>query len=330
MNRKNAVLLVNLGTPESPDKKSVRRFLRDFLSDRRVVDGSRLIWLPILYLIVLPLRSQRVAKLYKKIWFENDSPLRFYTQSQAKKLADKLAGENITVDYAMTYGKPSIAQQMRKFAQQGVTNLTVLPLYPQYSVSTTAPVFDQISAAIKQQFNFPALNFIHDYHDHPLYISALVNSIKKSWQEKGQSQLLIFSFHGIPKRYVTLGDVYQQHCQSTVQLVVSALGLGQEQYKLCYQSRVGREEWLKPYLDKTLPEIAKGGIHSIDIISPAFSCDCLETLEELAIDNKTLFLENGGKQYHYIPCLNDSEAQIQLFTALVNGPAVAHYGRQGE
>jgi len=323
MNKKNAVLLVNLGTPESPDKKSVRKFLRDFLSDKRVVDTPRLIWLPILYLIVLPLRSQRVARLYKKIWFENDSPLRFYTQSQTQKLADKLACENTMVEYAMTYGKPTIAQQMDKFQQQGITNLTVLPLYPQYSVSTTAPVFDQISAAIKQQFNFPALNFIHDYHDHPLYISALVNSIKKNWQEKGQSELLLFSFHGIPKRYVTLGDVYQQHCETTVQLVVRTLGLSEAQYQLCYQSRVGREEWLKPYLDITLPEIAKKGIHSVDIISPAFSCDCLETLEELAIDNKSLFLENGGEQYHYIPCLNDSEEHIQLFQALVNGTRIA-------
>ncbi|MCG6202362.1 ferrochelatase [Psychromonas antarctica] len=317
MNKKHAVLLVNLGTPESPDTKSVRSFLLDFLSDRRVVDIARIIWLPILYLIILPTRSARVAKLYKKIWFENDSPLRFYTKLQTQKLADRLVSQNITVEYAMTYGKPSIAQQIQKLQLQGITNLTVLPLYPQYSVSTTAPVFDQLSAAIKKQFNFPAINFIHDYHDHPLYIRALVESIRSHWLVHGKGQCLVFSFHGIPKRYVTLGDVYQMHCEQTVQLVVTELGLTDLQYKLCYQSRVGREEWLKPYLDETLPKIATQGIEMIDVISPAFSCDCLETLEELAMDNKALFLASGGKQFHYIPCLNDSDAHIALLQALV-------------
>mgnify|MGYP001285338641 CR=1 FL=1 len=321
MDKKRALLLVNLGTPEKPTKRSVRAFLRDFLSDRRVVDISRVIWLPILYLIILPIRSKRIAKLYQKIWLNNESPLRFYTQLQTEKLALQLQAENIHVDHAMTYGLPSIASKLKQFTEQGITDLTVLPLYPQYSVATTAPVFDQLSDAIKRQFNFPTLKFIHDYHDHPLYIHALVNSIKQSWQEKGQSECLIFSFHGIPKRYVGLGDVYQAQCEHTAQLIVEKLGLTKQQYKLCYQSRVGREEWLKPYLDKTLPEMAKAGIQSVDIISPAFACDCLETLEELAIENKALFLKNGGKQYHYIPCLNDSDAHLSLFRAL----AIAKY-----
>jgi len=316
MEKQRAVLLVNLGTPQAPTKRSVRFFLRDFLSDKRVVDLKRVIWLPILYLIILPLRSARVAKLYKKIWFENESPLRFYIRSQSEKLAMQLQPQGIRVDYAMTYGEPSIAGKLKQFAQQGVSDLTVLPLYPQYSVSTTAAVFDQVADAFKKKFNFPALTFIHDYHDHPLYIQALVNSIKQAWQDKGQSECLIFSFHGIPKRYVTLGDVYQMQCERTVQRVVDKLGLTAKQYKLCYQSRVGREEWLKPYLDETLAEMAKAGIHAVDIISPAFACDCLETLEELAIDNKALFLESGGKQYRYIPCLNDSDAHISLLRAL--------------
>lgn len=318
MKKKQALLLVNLGTPQTPTKRSVRAFLREFLSDKRVVDVTRIIWLPVLYLIILPFRSVRVAKLYKKIWFENESPLRFYSKSQSEKLALQLHEQGVSVDYAMTYGQPSISAKLKLFAQQGVTDLTVLPLYPQYSVSTTAPVFDQVADLFKKQFNFPALTFIHDYHDHPLYIQALVNSIKQSWQEKGQSEYLIFSFHGIPKRYVTLGDVYQAQCERTVQLVVDKLGLTEDQYKLCYQSRVGREEWLKPYLDDTLPKMAKRGIVSIDIISPAFACDCLETLEELAIENKNLFLDNGGQQYHYIPCLNDSKQQIKLLSALFN------------
>tara|TARA_R110001592_G_scaffold285867_5_gene554438 strand:+ start:885 stop:1841 length:957 start_codon:yes stop_codon:yes gene_type:complete len=317
MSKKRGVLLVNLGTPEQPTKKYVREFLRDFLSDRRVVDTSRLIWLPILYLVILPIRSIKVAKLYKEIWTNGESPLRFYTESQTKKLADKLADKKVNVKYAMTYGKPSIAQQLQQFNEQGVEQLTVLPLYPQYSVSTTAPVFDQLSDAIKQQFNFPELRFIHNYHDHPLYIKQLVDSIKHSWESNGRSQCLVFSFHGIPKRYVTLGDVYQQHCEKTVALVVAGLQLKAEQYKLCYQSRVGREEWLKPYLDASLPEMVKQGIESIDIISPAFACDCLETLEELSVENRELFLESGGKSYHYIPCANDSDAQIALLADLV-------------
>ena len=316
MDKKRAVLLVNLGTPVMPTKQSVRAFLRDFLADKRVIDIARIIWLPILYLVILPIRSPRVAKLYQKIWFKDESPLRFYTRSQSNKLAAQLQSENISVDYAMTYGKPSIASKIKQFSEQGITELTVIPLYPQYSVSTTAPVFDQLGDAIKKQVNFPAINFIHDYHDHPLYISALADSIKAFWEVNGRSECLIFSFHGIPKRYVSLGDVYQTHCERTVQLVVAALGLMDQQYKLCYQSRVGREEWLKPYLDETLPKIAKAGVRSLDIISPAFSCDCLETLEELAMENKARFLANGGKQYHYIPCLNDSDEQLSLLYAL--------------
>lgn len=318
MGKKRALLLVNLGTPDKPSNRSVRAFLREFLSDRRVVDVARIIWLPLLYLIILPIRSARVAKLYKKIWFENESPLRFYSRSQSEKLAVQLQEQGVSVDYAMTYGQPSIAVKLQQFAQQGVSDLTVLPLYPQYSVSTTAAVFDQVADAYKNRFNFPALTFIHDYHDHPLYIQALVNSIEQSWQSHGQGECLIFSFHGIPKRYVTLGDVYQMQCERTVQLVIDKLGLAVEQYKLCYQSRVGREEWLKPYLDETLPQMAKEGMLSVDIISPAFACDCLETLEELAIENKNVFLANGGRKYHYIPCLNDSNLQIQLLTALFN------------
>ena len=318
MIKKRGVLLVNLGTPEQPNKKKVRAFLRDFLSDRRVVDTARIIWLPILYLIILPIRSGKVAKLYKEIWMDGESPLRYYTASQAKKLSQKLAAKKISVKYAMTYGKPSIAEQLKKFNEEGVEQLTVLPLYPQYSVSTTAPIFDQLSDAIKQHFNFPELKFIHDYHDHPLYIKQLIDSIKHSWETNGRSQCLVFSFHGIPKRYVTLGDVYQQHCEQTVALVVAGLQLAESDYKLCYQSRVGREEWLTPYLDASLPKMVKAGIESIDIISPAFACDCLETLEELAVENKELFLDSGGKTYHYIPCANDNEAQIALFTSLVD------------
>lgn len=313
---KKAVLLVNLGTPESATKKSVRHFLSEFLSDKRVVDRPRWFWLPLLNFIILPVRVPVITKLYQKIWFDNESPLRFYTKQQAKKLSDKLETKNISVNYAMTYGEPSISSQLQAFQQNGLTNVIILPLYPQYSVSTTAPIFDQVAQYVKGQFDFPAINFIHDYHDHPLYIAALVNSIKKQWAKTKQSELLVFSFHGIPKRYVTLGDPYQKHALKTAELVVKALGLTQEQYAVCYQSRIGKEEWLTPYLDKSLQEFGKSGVKSIDIISPAFACDCLETLEELAIENKQLFLDNGGEQYHYIPCLNDSDEHIELLASV--------------
>ena len=314
--KKKAVLLVNLGTPAQATKKSVKRFLKDFLSDKRVVDRPRWFWLPLLNFIILPVRVPVITKLYQKIWFENDSPLRFYTKNQTEKLASKLVEDKIIVDYAMTYGAPSIAKQIEKLQQQGITDLTVLPLYPQYSVSTTAPIFDQVAQYIKGQFDFPAINFIHDYHDHPLYIQALANSIKQQWMKTKQSELLVFSFHGIPKRYVTLGDSYQKHALKTAELVVKALSLTQDQYAVCYQSRIGREEWLTPYLDKSLQEFGKSGVKSIDIISPAFACDCLETLEELAIENRDLFLDNGGEQYHYIPCLNDSDEHIELLASV--------------
>ncbi|WP_354624371.1 ferrochelatase [Psychromonas sp. MME2] len=318
MDKRRAVLLVNLGTPAMPTKKGVKQFLKAFLSDKRVVDQPRWFWLPLLNFIILPIRTAKVTKLYQSIWTKDGSPLRFYTQRQTEKLALQLNQQNIMVDYAMTYGNPSIASQIEKFVQQGVTELTVLPLYPQYSVSTTAPIFDQIAAAFKNKFNFPALTFIHDYHDHPLYIEALVDSIKNHWQTHGQAELLVFSFHGIPKRYVSLGDVYQQQVEGTVARVVAALGLRDKQYQLCYQSRVGREEWLTPYLDLSLAEFARSGVKSVDIISPAFACDCLETIEELAVENRALFLANGGDQYHYIKCLNDNDSQISLFNAIIN------------
>lgn len=314
--KKKAVLLVNLGTPQAATKKSVRRFLKDFLSDKRVVDRPRWFWLPLLNFIILPVRVPVITKLYQKIWFKNDSPLRFYTKIQADKLAIKLQNENTSVNYSMTYGEPSIATQLDKLQQEGVTHLTVLPLYPQYSVSTTAPIFDQVAEYVKGKFDFPAINFIHDYHDHPLYIDALVRSIQKQWQQTKQSDMLIFSFHGLPKRYVTLGDPYQKQALKTAELVINQLGLTENQVAVCYQSRIGKEEWLTPYLDKSLVELAKSGVKSIDIISPAFACDCLETLEELAIENRDLFLDNGGEEYHYIPCLNDSEDHIHLLAEI--------------
>ena len=316
MKHRAAVLLVNLGTPANDDEKSVKAFLKQFLSDKRVVDLPRLLWLPLLNLVILPFRTKKATKAYKKIWTATGSPLRNMTEGLTTKLALGLTAKGISCDFAMTYGEPSISDKISEFQRDGVTDVTIIPLYPQYSVSTTAPVFDQVAAHIKQQMDFPALNFIHDYHDHPLYIDALCQSIQAQWSKTGQSDKLVFSYHGIPKRYVTKGDPYQSHCQRTTQLVVKQLGLSESQYMLAYQSRFGKEEWLTPYVDQELEALAKSGCASVDVICPAFSTDCLETLEEMAIENKVLFIESGGQKFNYIGCLNDADSHVELMAEL--------------
>lgn len=316
MNKKYAVLLVNLGTPANDDVKSVKAFLKQFLSDKRVVDLPRILWLPLLNFVILPFRSKTATKAYKKIWAPTGSPLRIMTERLLNKLSNELEPQAITCDFAMTYGKPSIADTLVKLEKKGITDITIIPLYPQYSVSTTAPVFDQVADYVKNQMNFPAINFKHDYHDHPLYIDALCQSIKKQWDETGKSEKLVFSFHGIPKRFVTKGDPYQQHCERTTELVVKQLGLNPSEYLLAYQSRFGKEEWLTPYVDKELVSLAQSGCASIDVLCPAFATDCLETLEEMAMENEALFLQTGGKQFNYISCLNDDDSQVKLMAHL--------------
>jgi len=314
--KNRAVLLVNLGTPANDDEKSVKAFLKQFLSDKRVVDLPRLFWLPLLNLIILPFRSKKASKAYQKIWTSDGSPLRTLTASLTTKLATLAKAQDIHCDFAMTYGEPSISAKLMEFQQQGITEVSIVPLYPQYSVSTTAPIFDQVGEHIKQQVDFPAINFKHDYHDHPLYIDVLCQSIKKQWQQSGQSEKLIFSFHGIPKRYVSNGDPYQAHCERTTALVVKQLGLNESQYMLAYQSRFGKEEWLKPYVDQELVALAKSGCTSVDVLCPAFATDCLETLEEMALENQALFLESGGQKFNYIGCLNDDDNHVKLMADL--------------
>ena len=318
MDKRTAVLLVNLGTPTCDDEKSVRTFLKQFLSDKRVVDLPRLLWLPLLNLIILPLRTKKATKAYKKIWTDTGSPLRNMTAGLSIKLDAEVQAQGICCDFAMTYGEPSIGAKLSELQQQGIKSVTIIPLYPQYSVSTTAPVFDQVAAHIKQQMDFPAINFIHDYHDHPLYIDALCQSIQAQWSETGQPEKLVFSYHGIPKRYVSKGDPYQSHCERTTELVVKQLGLKESQYMLAYQSRFGKEEWLTPYVDQQLIALAKSGCTSVDVICPAFATDCLETLEEMAIENRALFIKFGGQSFNYIGCLNDHDNQVVLMSALVS------------
>lgn len=313
-NKKQGVLLVNLGTPDEPTTPAVKRFLSQFLHDQRIVDTSRWLWCPILHGVILPIRSPKVAKLYQSVWTDEGSPLMVHSKRQAEKLGQCL---DIPVELAMSYGNPSIFSAIERLKQKNVEELIVLPLYPQYSATTTAAVSDALTFAFKQMAVLPAYRFIRDYYDHPLYIKALAVSVRRSWQEKGQGDYLLCSYHGIPKRYADNGDVYPQHCEYTTKLLQQELGLSDQQIGMTYQSRFGREEWLQPYTDKTLEALPAKGTKSIDIMAPAFAVDCLETLEEISVECQELFKEHGGEVFNYIPCLNDDDLHIELMADLI-------------
>ncbi|EGR0658152.1 ferrochelatase [Vibrio cholerae] len=312
--KKLGILLANLGTPQAPTSQAVKAFLSQFLHDQRVVDMSRWLWCPLLHGIILPTRSPKVAKLYQSIWMDEGSPLMVYSRRQRDKLAEL---SQRPVELGMTYGEPSLLEGVRKLQQQGAEQIVVLPLYPQYSATTTAAVFDGLAKALRQLPVVPELHFIRDYHDHPLYIQALAKSVRASWQLHGQGDLLLCSYHGIPKRYAQNGDIYPEHCQKTTELLAQALGLPQDKVMMTYQSQFGKEEWLQPYTDKTMEALPSQGIKKLDVICPAFSVDCLETLEEIAEQNQEIFLHSGGEAFHYVPCLNDSQSHIELMAALV-------------
>jgi protoporphyrin/coproporphyrin ferrochelatase len=315
--KKYGVLLVNLGTPTEPTVPAVRQFLKEFLSDKRVVDLPRVIWLPILYGVILTFRPRKVALNYQKIWTEQGSPLMVYSlqqQNQLQNSLNKLSSPTaqIKVELAMTYGQPSIQNSLASLDSWGADEIIVLPLYPQYSNTTTASVKDQLaklSPLLKQE-----LTFINDYHDEDSYISALVDSIKEKFNSHDK---LIFSFHGIPKRYVEQGDPYQSQCIKTAELVAQKLNLTAAQWEIAYQSRVGKEEWLKPYFDLRMSELATEGSKNILVISPGFSVDCLETLEEIVIQNKETFLSNGGEIFEYVNALNAQPSHIKMMVDLV-------------
>ncbi|EGR3966148.1 ferrochelatase [Vibrio cholerae] len=312
--KKLGILLANLGTPQAPTSQAVKAFLSQFLHDQRVVDMSRWLWCPLLHGIILPTRSPKVAKLYQSIWMDEGSPLMVYSRRQRDKLAEL---SQRPVELGMTYGEPSLLEGVRKLQQQGAEQIVVLPLYPQYSATTTAAVFDGLAKALRQLPVVPELHFIRDYHDHPLYIQALAKSVRASWLQHGQGDLLLCSYHGIPKRYAQNGDIYPEHCQKTTELLAQALGLPQDKVMMTYQSQFGKEEWLQPYTDKTMEALPRQGIKKLDVICPAFSVDCLETLEEIAEQNQEIFLHSGGEAFHYVPCLNDSQSHIELMAALV-------------
>lgn len=314
---KQGVLLVNLGTPDAPTVPAVKQFLSEFLHDHRVVDMTRWLWCPILHGVILPFRAPKVTKLYQSIWMAGGSPLRVYSQQQVIQLAQKVA---MPVASGMTYGQPTIQMGIMSLLDQGVTDIIVLPLYPQYSGTTTGAVYDGVNKVIQSLPVIPGLRFINSYYDRPAYIKALAERVRASWDEHGQGDYLLCSYHGIPKRYADQGDIYPQHCAETTRLLAEALNLKADQIGMSYQSRFGREEWLQPYTDKTLEKLAHEGTKALDIVSPAFSVDCLETLEELSHECRDIFIAAGGETFTYIPCLNADDAHIEMMAGLVAHP----------
>ncbi|WP_404419981.1 ferrochelatase [Marinospirillum sp.] len=316
-----AVMLVNLGTPEAPTPSAVRKYLAEFLWDQRVVDLARPLWWLILNGIILRFRPGRVAKNYQKVWTEEGSPLLAIGKQQQKALEQRLRDEfkeEIPVYLAMTYGSPSMEEVGRQMRQTGAERLLVLPLYPQYSATTTAAVFDRFAASLKPCPHLPEVRFIRDYHQHPAYIRALAQSVRESWKEQGQEpEKLVMSFHGIPQRYAKQGDPYPQHCENTALLLAKELGLKDDQWLLTYQSRFGREPWLQPYTDFTLEALGQQQMQSVSVICPGFSADCLETLEEIEEENREIYEQAGGQNFHYIPALNASPEHLQLMYELV-------------
>lgn len=309
------LLLVNLGTPDSPSKADVRRYLKEFLSDPRVVEGSRIAWWLVLNGIILNTRPKKSAAAYEKIWTREGSPLLYFTRRQADALQQKL-GAQVKVVMAMRYGSPSISRGLDELKQAGCNKVLLFPLYPQYSATTTGSVFDALSHELQQWRWIPELRMINQYFDHPGYISALAESVRSYQQENGPPEKLLMSFHGLPKSYIEAGDPYADQCEETARLLADALELDASQWQLSYQSRVGPKDWLQPYTDKALQQWADQGVKHIQVICPGFAVDCLETLEEIAMQNRELFLAAGGEHYQYIPCLNDSDAHIDMLTSL--------------
>ena len=313
---KIGVLLANLGTPDSPTPKSISRYLWQFLTDPRVVDLPRCKWYPLLKAIILPLRSKRIAKNYQAIWTEQGSPLLAISRQQKDALQAYLDKQNIDtqVEIAMTYGNPSMQSAVKNLLKNQVERIIVLPLYPQYSSSTTGAVFDAFANALKEERGLVPFDFIHSYHVDENYINALADSIKVRLK---LDEFLLFSYHGIPLRYEKMGDYYREHCKQTTIAVVNKLGLTKNQWGMTFQSRFGREEWLQPYTDKFLESAATQNIQKITVICPGFSVDCLETIEEIDKENRENFLTNGGQSYQYIPALNVDHAHIEMMGKLI-------------
>ena len=314
------VLAVNLGTPDSPSYFAVQRYLQEFLGDRRVINTSRLIWLPLLYGVVLPFRPLRTARKYRKIWLPEGSPLAVYSRRLTAKIGLALQedlGDRIRVALGMTYGNPSIADALEALAAENVRRLVVLPLYPQYCSSTTGSVFDRTSHALQRWRWLPEARFVNDYYHDAGYIGALAARIIAHWEEVGERSHLVFSYHGIPVSYVNDGDPYQAQSEATTRSVVSRLGLAPDEWSHCYQSRFGRVEWLQPYTEDTIRALAGRGVFKLTVVSPSFAVDCLETLEEVGMEYRDKFLGLGGERLTLVPALNDDDQHASVLAAIV-------------
>ena len=318
--KKIGILINNLGTPEAPTSQAVRIYLREFLSDVRVIKLPKpLRWL-ILNFVILPFRPRKSAKAYRSIWTNQGSPLLVTSQKQALAISDYLkrhSYHNIYVELAMRYGKPSIKQALLNLEKKQIDSLIVLPLYPQYSTTTTASTFDEIARLLKKFRTIPHYHFIGHYYDNPAYINTLAEQVKLFWNTHQQAEQLILSFHGLPQAHIDAGDPYYDQCQTTATLLTKALKIPKDNWMMTFQSRLGKTPWIEPYTDASLKKLAKTGTQTVQVICPGFSADCLETLAEIALENKEIFLKAGGKKYEYIPCLNDQKSHIALLGDLI-------------
>lgn len=315
---KYGVLIVNLGTPTHPTPKAVRRYLNEFLSDKRVVDLPAYLWQPLLKGVISPLRAKSSAKKYQQIWLAEGSPLKVYSENLSKMLASSL-GDDYHVELAMSYGRPSIKEGLLKFREAKITDLIVLPLYPQYSSTTTASVFENVAQSFRACPHIPRFHFIRDYYQHPAYIAAIASSIEKHVAAYGKPEQLVFSFHSLPARIAEKGDPYPKQCQASVNAVANALEWPEKDWQLCYQSRFGKAKWITPATLDTLMQMPAQGIKHVAVVCPGFAVDCLETLEEINMLNRQAFIEAGGEEFHYIPALNDTSDHAKALTEIIRG-----------
>lgn len=312
------VLVVNLGTPDAPTPAALRRYLAEFLGDPRVVEIPRPLWWPVLHGVILRVRPARSAQKYASIWTPDGSPLAVWTAKQAKLLAGYLgqSGHSVVVRQAMRYGRPSVAEGLDALHTEGATRVLVLPMYPQYSAATTGSVFDAVAAWGVQARRVPELRFVHEYHDDPAYVGALAAAVRASWQSQGRGEVLVMSFHGMPERTLQLGDPYHCQCHKTARLLADALGLAPQAVCVTFQSRFGKARWLQPYTEPTLQQLAREGVASVDVVCPGFVADCLETLEEIDQEARAAFLAAGGREFNYVPCLNDRHEWIDALRSI--------------
>lgn len=315
----SAVVLFNLGTPDAPTAPAVRRYLREFLSDRRVVEVPRAVWLPLLHGVILPLRSPKTAAKYASIWQHEGSPLAVATAALEREMQAEMQrrGHHVVVRHAMRYGRPATPAVLEELHAQGVTRILGVPLYPQYSAATTATALDAVANWLRGKRRQPGLRWVRNFADHPGYIGALADKVRAHWAEHGRPDRLVMSFHGMPRRTLLAGDPYHCECRKTARLLGEALGLDASQYVVSFQSRFGAEAWLQPYTEPTLRELGRSGVRRVDVVCPGFVADCLETLEEIAMEGKRAFLSEGGSEFHYIACLNADPGWVRALGDLV-------------